>query len=72
MFWHWVSPPFPSSSHTKLTQATLHGDPNLTFFSREFTDTLPHVTCSVQEVRESKIDYTNAEPEERNSAVGWH
>ena len=39
---------------------------------------IPHVLWPAQEVREWKIDHTNAiylhsvEPEVRNKAVGWH
>ena len=52
--------------------------PNVTSFSTQIRIHIPHVTWSGQEVRESRIDHTNAnyphnaEPEERNSEVDWH
>ena len=77
---HRVPSPLPSLSfhiqHTYTTKTITHSHNNLTSFSAQLQINIPPITWSVQEVRESKIGHINAiyphnaEPEERNTAMG--
>ena len=79
---HRVSPsPFLSSSSFLLNTITPHKQLHIVTLTSISYSTLyryPHVIWSAQAVRDSKIDHTQrhllpcAEPEARNSAVGWH
>ena len=73
--------PFIIIPHTThYTTKQLHKGPTIILISLSFCTQkqihIPHVTWSAQDVRESKIDHTNAiyrhsaEPETYNSAVG--
>ena len=75
------SPFLSSSSHTTqfhYTNSYTYSHPNLNFLQYTIQIFIPHVMWSAQAVRELKIDRTQchlsacAEPETRNSAVGWH
>ena len=65
----------PMYNTLPLQKQYTYNNPNLTSFN---TQIQIHIIWSDQEVRESKIDHTNAiylqsaEPEAHNSALSWH
>ena len=68
----------PTQHNLHYTNSYTYSHPNLNFLQYTIQILVPHVMWSAQAVREFKIDHTNgiyppcAEPEARNSAVGWH
>ena len=67
----------PHNTILHYTNSYTYSHHNLTLLQYTIQILIPHVMRSAQAVRDSKMDHTQshlscAQPEARNSAVGWH